>query len=245
MLRSLPPVALLAAASATLLIPSPAPLHAQAGAGATSSSLRTPKEKLSYAIGLQIAGGLKQNNIDVDPAALTAAIRDVLTGAQPQLTEAQARETLTAFSNDMQAKQQAAAKAAGDKAHAEGDAYLASNKVKDGVKTLPDGLQYKVLKEGAGPMPGPSDTVTVHYRGTLINGTEFDSSYKRNQPASFPVGGVIKGWTEALQMMKVGSKWQLAIPSTLAYGERPPPGSNIPPGAVLLFDVELLSIQGK
>ena len=213
-----------------------------AGPGATNSNLRTPKEKLSYAIGLQIGAGFKQNGIDVDPAALAAAIRDTLAGATPQMNEAQVRETIAAFQSEMQTKAQAAMQ----KGRAEGDAYLASNKAKDGVKTLPSGLQYKVLKDGTGPMPGAADTVTVKYRGTLTNGTEFDNSEKQpNGSVSFPVGGVIKGWTEALQLMKVGSKWQLTIPASLAYGDRPPPGSQIPPGAVLLFDVELLGIQGK
>ena len=124
----------------------------------------------------------------------------------------------------------------------DGEAYLAANKAKPGVVTLPDGLQYKVIKEGTGPVPKATDTVTTHYRGTLIDGTVFDSSYDRKKPESFPVNGVIRGWTEALQKMKVGSKWQLTIPSELAYGQNPPQGSPITPGAVLLFEIELLGI---
>ncbi len=123
------------------------------------------------------------------------------------------------------------------------ETYLAANGKKPGVTVLPDGLQYKVLKQGTGPVPKATDTVKVHYAGTLTNGTEFDSSIKRNEPAVFPVNGVIKGWTEALQRMKVGSKWQLVIPADLAYGANPPPGAPIPPNAVLVFEVELLGIE--
>jgi FKBP-type peptidyl-prolyl cis-trans isomerase len=134
---------------------------------------------------------------------------------------------------------------AGEANRKEADAFLAANKAKDGIKTLPDGLEYKVVKEGTGPKPTANDTVTVNYRGTLTNGTEFDSSYKRGQPATFSVGGVIHGWTEALQLMPVGSKWELYIPPDLAYGDNPPPGSGIAPGSALVFEVELLSIAEK
>jgi FKBP-type peptidyl-prolyl cis-trans isomerase FklB len=140
--------------------------------------------------------------------------------------------------------QEAKSKEAGAANRKEGESFLADNKSKDGVKTLPDGLQYKVLTEGNGPKPASTDTVTVNYRGTLINGKEFDSSYKRGQPASFPVTGVIKGWTEALQLMPVGSKWQLFIPPDLAYGDRGA-GADIGPGDTLIFEVELLSIGEK
>jgi FKBP-type peptidyl-prolyl cis-trans isomerase FklB len=136
------------------------------------------------------------------------------------------------------------AKAAGEASRKEGEAFLAANKTKEGVKTLPDGLQYKILKQGTGVQPTADDTVSVNYRGTLIDGKEFDSSYKRGEPATFPVGGVIKGWTEALQMMPVGSKWELYIPADLAYGDRGA-GADIPPGATLIFEVELLSIGEK
>jgi FKBP-type peptidyl-prolyl cis-trans isomerase FklB len=125
-----------------------------------------------------------------------------------------------------------------------GDAFLAANKTKEGVVTLPSGLQYKILKEGTGPKPTPADSVVCNYRGTLIDGKEFDSSYKRGQPATFPVGQVIKGWTEALQLMPVGSKWQLFVPPDLAYGDRGA-GPDIGPGATLIFEVELISIKGK
>ena len=146
--------------------------------------------------------------------------------------------------NEMRKKQQAEMQAAGEANKKEGDAFLAANKAKDGVVTLPSGLQYKILTQGTGPKPTATDSVVCNYRGTLINGTEFDSSYKRGEPATFPVSGVIKGWTEALQLMPVGSKWQLFVPSDLAYGERSP-GPEIGPDSTLIFEVELLSIQNK
>jgi FKBP-type peptidyl-prolyl cis-trans isomerase len=136
-------------------------------------------------------------------------------------------------------------KAQGDNNKKEGEAFLAKNKAKKGVKTLPSGLQYKVITEGKGKMPKASDTVTVQYKGTLIDGTEFDSSYKRGQPATFPVSGVIKGWTEALQLMKEGSKWELVIPSDLAYGDKGTQGGPIGSNAVLIFEVELVSIKAQ
>jgi len=147
-----------------------------------------------------------------------------------------------AFQKELMAKQQEAQKAVSAKAKAEGEAFLAANATKDGVVTLPSGLQYKVITPGSGASPKASDTVSVHYRGRLIDGTEFDSSYKRNEPTSFPVGGVIPGWTEALQLMKVGAKWELYVPAKLAYGDRGA-GGLIPPGATLVFEVELLSIK--
>jgi FKBP-type peptidyl-prolyl cis-trans isomerase FklB len=157
------------------------------------------------------------------------------------MTEDEMKAALQQLRTQFQATQEAKAHEAGSSARKEGDTYLAANKAKDGVKVLPDGLQYKVLTDGNGPKPAATDTVTVNYRGTLIDGKEFDSSYKRGQPASFPVNGVIKGWTEALQLMPVGSKWQLFIPADLAYGDRGA-GADIGPGATLIFEVELLSI---
>jgi FKBP-type peptidyl-prolyl cis-trans isomerase FklB len=152
---------------------------------------------------------------------------------------------LMQLQKEMQEKQQAKAAAEGDANKKEGDAFLAANKTKEGVVTLPSGLQYKILKEGNGPKPTASDSVVCNYKGTLINGTEFDSSYKRGEPATFPVTGVIKGWTEALQLMPVGSKWQLFIPPDLAYGPRGTPGGPIGPNATLIFEVELISIKDK
>src|SRR5271157_5536937 len=152
---------------------------------------------------------------------------------------------LTELQAEARKKQEEKKQQAGETNKKEGEAFLAANKAKERVVTLPSGLQYKILKEGTGPKPTAADTVVCNYRGTLINGTEFDSSIKRGQPATFPVTGVIKGWTEALQLMPVGSKWQLFIPSDLAYGDRGAAGGEIGPGATLIFDVELLSIQDK
>src|SRR5216684_4422081 len=164
-------------------------------------------------------------------------LKDAMSNRKPLMSEQEVRETMMAFEKDMQQKQAETAQ----KNAAEADKFLAANKSKEGVKTTESGLQYKVLKEGSGAQPKSSDTVTVNYRGTLMDGTEFDSSYKRGQPATFPVGGVIKGWTEALQLMKVGSKFQLFIPANLAYGEQGRPG--IPPNSVLNFEVELMDVK--
>ena len=160
------------------------------------------------------------------------------------LTEDEARTTLTQLQTEVRSKQQEKMKVAGEMNKKEGVEFLAANKTKEGVVILPSGLQYKILTAGTGPKPTASDTVVCNYRGTLISGAEFDSSYKRGQPASFPVNGVIKGWTEALQLMPVGSKWQLFVPAELGYGDRGA-GADIGPGATLIFEVELLSIQGK
>ncbi len=211
--------------------------------GAEKAELKTHKDKVSYAIGMDMGNSLKRNSIDVDLEMLVKGMRDALSGGKALMTDQEVRETLIAFQKEFQAKQQEKMKALAEKNKKEGDAFLAENKKKEGVKTLPSGLQYKVVAEGKGASPKETDTVTVHYRGTLIDGTEFDSSYKRNEPATFPVNGVIKGWTEALQLMKEGAKWQLFIPANLAYGESGRPG--IPPNAVLIFDVELIKIEKK
>jgi FKBP-type peptidyl-prolyl cis-trans isomerase FklB len=160
------------------------------------------------------------------------------------MTDDEAKAVLTGLQGELQKKQEAMMSAMGSANKKEGDAFLAANKSKDGVVALPSGLQYKILTKGSGPKPSAGDTVVCNYRGTLINGKEFDSSYKRGQPASFPVAGVIKGWTEALQLMPVGSKWELFVPSDLAYGDRGA-GPDIGPGSTLIFEVELISIQGK
>ena len=206
--------------------------------------LKTDKEKLSYAIGMNIGQSMKKDSLDIDPAILSRAIKDAVTGSKPAMTEEEARTIVTAFRTEMVKKQQAEAQKAGEVNKQAGDKFLAENKTKDGVVTLPSGLQYKVIKQGDGPKPTASDTVVTNYRGTLIDGKEFDSSYKRGQPATFPVGQVIKGWTEALQLMPVGSKWQLYIPSSLAYGDRGA-GGDIGPNSTLIFDIELLSIEQK
>ena len=210
-----------------------------------TSELKTPKEKVSYAIGMEMGNSLKKNGVDVNPDLLTKAIKDVLTGQKTQLTDQEAGAVLTDLQKEMQGKRQEKMKALGEKNKNEGETFLAENMKKDGVKTLPSGLQYKVITEGKGKSPNATDTVTVQYTGRLVDGTEFDSSYKRGQAATFAVNGVVKGWTEALQLMKEGSKWQLFLPSNLAYGEAGTTGGPIGPNAVLIFDVELVSVQSK
>jgi FKBP-type peptidyl-prolyl cis-trans isomerase FklB len=207
-------------------------------------ALTTQKDKFSYALGMNLGGSLKKQSVAVDPNILARGLKDALAGGKTALTEDQARATLMEVQTEMRKKQQEEMQAAGEASKKEGAAFLSANKGKDGVVTLPSGLQYKILTEGTGPKPTASDSVVCNYRGTLLNGTEFDSSYKRGEPATFPVGGVIKGWTEALQLMPVGSKWQLFIPSDLAYGERSP-APEIGPDSTLIFEVELLSIQNK
>jgi FKBP-type peptidyl-prolyl cis-trans isomerase FklB len=204
-------------------------------------TLQTLNQKASYAIGLNIGRSMARDNISVDPALIAAGIADALSGAKPKLSAKDLEATMAEFQKIMQAKAEAASKAASGNAIKAGADFLAANKTKPGVKTLPSGLQYKVIKSGTGRTPKATDTVSTHYRGTLLNGTEFDSSYKRNKPASFPVNRVIPGWTEALQLMKEGDKWQLFIPSNLAYGANGPP--SIGPNQTLLFDIELLEIK--
>jgi FKBP-type peptidyl-prolyl cis-trans isomerase FklB len=207
-----------------------------------SQGLKSEKEKLSYGMGMEIANNLKRQSFDLDVELFMKGLKDALSGGKTLMTEKEARETLMAFQKEMMAKQRETAKVAGEKNKKEGEAFLAENKKKEGVTTLPSGLQYKVIKPGTGKKPSPTDKVKVNYRGTLIDGTEFDSSYKRGEPASFQVKGVIPGWTEALQLMEEGAKWQLFIPSNLAYGERGA-GASIGPNATLVFEVELISIQ--
>lgn len=202
-----------------------------------SPQLKDQKDKVSYSIGMNIGFNLARQKVDISPDLIAAGIRDALAG-KPLLTSDQVKDVMAQFEKDMEQKQ----KEAGEKNKTEGAKFLEDNKKKPGVKTTASGLEYKVLKEGSGPKPKPTDIVTVNYRGTLIDGTEFDSSYKRGQPATFPLNGVIKGWTEGLQLMSVGSKYQFFIPSNLAYGERavsPDLGAN----ATLIFEVELLEIK--
>ncbi|MEI9477449.1 MAG: FKBP-type peptidyl-prolyl cis-trans isomerase [Deltaproteobacteria bacterium] len=205
--------------------------------------LKTQKDKVSYSIGMDIGMTLKNQSLEVDPAILARGIKDSMTGQKPLMTEQEIRDTIGAFQKEMMAKQQELAKLMGEKNKKEGEAFLAENKKKEGVKTLPSGLQYKVMKAGTGKKPKATDTVSTNYRGTLIDGTEFDSSARRGKPATFPVKGVIPGWTEALQLMEEGAKWQLFVPSNLGYGERGTPGGPIGPNATLIFDIELVSIQ--
>jgi len=213
-------------------------------------TLKTQKDKTSYAVGMNIGKGvaakLKQQPLEVDQAILLRGMKDALAGGKMLLTEEEERAILTQLSLEARKKQEEQQKLAAGASKKVGEEYLAANKTKDGVVTLPSGLQYKILTEGTGPKPTAADSVTCNYRGTLLNGTEFDSSYKRGHPETFPVTGVIKGWTEALQLMPVGSKWQLFIPSDLGYGDRgADPRSGIGPGATLIFEVELVSIQSK
>lgn len=205
--------------------------------------LQTKKDRASYALGMNFGSGLKAQSAELDSAMVLRGLKDVLAG-KTLLTQDQERAALAELQADMQKQTEAKMQQLGEANKKEGDAFLAANKTKAGVVTLASGLQYKILQEGTGPKPSASDTVVCNYRGTLVNGKEFDSSYRHGQPASFPVGGVIRGWTEALQLMPVGSKWELFLPPDLAYGQRGA-GPDIGPNATLIFEVELLSIQGK
>ncbi len=220
-------------------------------------------DKLGYSIGYNIANSLKQQGIEINQELLLKGMTDVFSGNKPLLSKQEVKQSLNAFRKERRAKMQEARKQQesqnasqkesrakmqkarqqqAEKNMAQGEAFLAKNAEKEGVVTLPSGLQYKVIKPGTGDTPESTDKVTTHYRGTLIDGTEFDSSYARGEPATFPVNGVIAGWTEALLLMKVGAKWQLFIPSELAYGKRGA-GGKIGPNATLIFDIELLSIE--
>ena len=218
-------------------------------------TLKTQKDKVSYALGMNVGRGLganlRQQSVEVDQAILLRGLKDALAGGKVLLTDDEAKAALMQLQAEVRNRQQEKMKLeqekmklAGEANKKEGDEFLVANKTKEGVVTLPSGLQYKILTEGTGPKPTATDTVVCNYRGTLISGTEFDSSYKRGQPLTIQVNGVIKGWTEAIQLMPVGSKWQLFIPSELGYGDRSS-GPIIGPGATLIFEVELLSIQGK
>jgi FKBP-type peptidyl-prolyl cis-trans isomerase FklB len=236
--------------------PKPAPSAATKPHTATTAhtaasappALTTDKDKLSYALGSNVGKGLaakmKSDSLDINNAIFLRAMKDALTGAKPALTEDEEKAQLEKLDADLRSKQEAKMAAAGDINKAKGDAFLAANKTKDGVVTLPSGLQYKIISNGTGPKPTASDTVSANYRGTLIDGTEFDASAKHGGPQTFPVNQVIPGWTEALQLMPVGSKWQLYIPSDLAYGSRGA-GGVIGPNSTLIFDIELVAIQGK
>lgn len=222
--------------AATLLV-------APAAAADETPKLETPAEKFSYAIGLTTAENMIEGGLDLEvfsPEAFTQALRDTFGGAEPRISREEMGEAMAAIGAIIQAKEAEKAEALA----AEGVAFLEKNKSEEGIITTDSGLQYRVDTKGDGPMPTATDTVEVHYSGRLLDGTQFDSSYDRGQPAQFPVGGVIPGWTEALQLMPVGSKYELWIPQELAYGERGA-GGDIPPYAVLNFTVELLSIAGQ
>ncbi len=206
--------------------------------GENKPQLKDLKDKVSYSIGLDLGFNFKKQNLELNPDALLAGVKDALGGKQPLLNENEVKETMTALTKEIEDKQKAVA----EQNVKDGEKFLAENKKKEGVKTTASGLQYKIIKEGTGPQPKLTDAVVANYRGTLINGTEFDSSFKRGQPATFPLTGVIKGWTEALQLMKVGSKYQLFIPPNLAYGDRGM-GPDLGPNSTLIFEVELVGIQ--
>ena len=216
---------------------------------ATPAALTTRTQKFSYALGMsmgaQIGGNLKRQSVDVDWNIVAEGLKDEAAGGKIRLTQEEAQAVLGEVQAEVAKQRQEKMEQAAAANKTEGEAFLAANKSKEGVVALPSGLQYKILTAGTGQKPMATDTVVCNYRGTLINGTEFDSSYKRGQPATFALNQVIKGWTEALQLMPVGSKWQLYIPSNLGYGEQGGPGGAIGPSVTLIFDVELLSIADK
>ena len=204
--------------------------------------LTSERDRLSYAMGMDLGHQLKTRSVEIDPTVFARGLGDALAGGKTLLTEDEAKAVISELQKVMAVKQAAAAKLTGDRNKAEGEAFLAANKAKDGVVTLPSGLQYTVVTPGSGKAPTLEDTVVCHYRLRLVGGAEVDSSYRRGQPITIPVRGAIKGWTEALQLMPVGSTWQLVVPSTLAYGERGG-GTGIGPNATLVFEIELLAIK--
>lgn len=238
-------VALIAAAILCIALPLQAETGAekakQAKKAQATQAFKTEMDKISYAIGVQIGKSMKQDGLAINPAVLSKAISDVFAGKGLAMSDEQIMKTISEFQRKLVAKKQAEMKDITKKNLAAGEAFLAANVKKEGVKVVPSGLQYKVIEKGTGPSPDADDSVKVHYEGKLIDGTVFDSSYKRGEPAEFEVGQVIKGWSEALQLMKQGAKWKLFIPANLAYGERGA-GGTIPPNAVLTFDVELLDV---
>ena len=210
---------------------------ALAGCNQQKSDLKSDKAKLSYVIGQEIGQNFKAQGIDIDTAALAMSVNDATSGKQSALSQEEMQKVMVNFQQSRQQK----AQAEGEKNKQVAQAFLEKNKTAEGFKTTKSGLQYKVVSEGKGKQPKDKDTVVVHYTGKLVDGTEFDSSVKRGQPAEFPVNAVIPGWTEALKLMHVGDKWQLVIPPELAYGPQGRPG--IPPNSVLLFDVELIDVK--
>lgn len=213
-------------------------------ASPSASAFTNQKDKFSYALGMNLGTNLQRQSVPVNVDLITKGLKDALAGGKTMMTEEEARAAMMEMQTRLRQQAMEKAKIEGEKNQKDGDAFLAANKGKPGVVTLPSGLQYKIVKAGTGPKPTAADTVVCNYEGTLIDGKEFDSSAKHGGPATFPVSGVIKGWTEALQLMPVGSKWQLFVPPQLAYGERGA-GGDIGPNATLIFDVELVSIQPK
>lgn len=212
------------------------------GSAEKAIKLDNQKDKASYSIGVQLGKQITKIQDMVNSDAIIAGFKDSLSGAEPKLSAEEMQATMATFQQSMVAAQKVKQEEMASSGKADGEKYLATNKAKDGVKVTASGLQYKILTPGTGAIPKATDTVVTHYTGTLIDGKVFDSSYKRNSPATFPVNGVIKGWTEALQLMKTGAKWQLVIPSELAYGARGA-GASIGPNQVLIFEIELLEIK--
>jgi len=206
-----------------------------------TSEPQTDKEKISYVLGVDIGNYLKSLDTEIDVDIFTQGVETMLQGKEPLVSKEKMAEIKQEFSQKIMEAQKEKSKMLGEKNKAEGEKFLAENAKKEGVKTTASGLQYEVLQEGKGATPKATDRVTVQYKGTLLDGTEFDSSYKRGQPATFPLNGVIPGWTEGVQLMKEGSKYRFFIPSNLAYGERGA-GPAIGPNATLIFEVELLSV---
>ena len=200
------------------------------------------KERLGYSFGMDIGSALRRQSIELDVDALNRGLKDAYIGGKTLLTEEESRREIEKYQQRLMEQQAEAMRQLSEKNKAEGEKFLAENGKKEGVTALPSGLQYKVITPGSGKSPKLSDSVTTHYKGTLIDGTEFDSSYKRGEPATFPVSGVIAGWTEALQLMKEGAKWQIFLPPALAYGDRGA-GRDIGPNATLIFEVELISVK--
>lgn len=215
----------------------------------TGIKVTTEKDKSSYAIGVNLGTNFKMQGLDIDADVFAQGMKDAMAGGDKQMTDEEIKAAMTALQQQAMAKQQEMAKKQQEEnaklaegAKKRGEEFLAQNAKQPGVVTLPSGVQYKIITEGTGPKPSASSTVTTHYRGALLNGKVFDSSYDRGQPASFPVNGVIAGWTEVLQLMPVGSKWTVWIPSDKAYGDQGA-GADIGPGETLTFDIELISMQ--
>lgn len=227
-----------------LVLTAPALAPAQDEKPAGSAPKTQVEGQVSYILGFNLGGNLKDDPFQLDIDRFVKGFRDALEGAEPEMSDEQMQEIMQAFQQQMLEQERARMEQESADNEKEGAAYLEKNKAREGVTTTASGLQYEVVKAGKGPKPAATDTVTVHYNGTLIDGTKFDSSYDRGQPATFPVSGVIPGWTEALQLMPVGSTWKIAVPSNLAYGPRGA-GGVIGPNQTLLFDVELLSIGEK
>jgi FKBP-type peptidyl-prolyl cis-trans isomerase FklB len=211
----------------------------------TSTTLKNEKDKISYAIGMDMGTNLKAQNIEVNPDMLARGLKDVTSHSQILLSQQEASGILTTLQKQLIAKRESDFKTQSEQNKRVGDAFLQANKTKPGVVSLPSGLQYKITIQGKGPQPTDTDNVTVHYSGHLINGQEFDSSYRRAKPAQFPVAEVIPGWSEALKLMKVGSTWEIYVPPALAYGERGLPGGPIGPNQTLVFTINLMSIDKK